>query len=271
MVENQTPIDQNSVMSTRSLVQLYDQKEGPAKPQTESVRYVNNAPATGKKPESSRSSTTLSSCEGARSPPLPNRPDYAGLQVVKSQENGSAVAAAIKSAGVQLSHPAQTSRKAPVPPPPRRSQRTLDGSNDEQNTFKMPLLGKPNNPLKASVTSTTPRKPLPLPVDRPALPKRPSTTSDIIPTHAATSQSISSRRPIPSPKGASPSYSSSASGQPSPHYAPQLSVDSLANAMVASSLASSRASSPSKPRPTLARHGSSRSNLLNAGDYLKHR
>lgn len=159
-----------------------------------------------------------------------------------------------------------TSRRGPAPPlpPPRRirkgdevaqqdrwkgstvSQSSEGNSSPSSYTSAVASLEPPAGvgKLTGDIPNTKVHTPL-SPSHKPRLPKRPSPS----PLHAKTSFGKddhlwvgrgSSRESTLDPRSRTP----------------QLTADSLANAMVASSLASSRASSPSKPTPPLPRRQS---------------
>ena len=263
-----TAVDGDLQRTTRSLVQLYEsgQSTKTTKPQTESVRYVGKPSRTITKPEAPRSTGVITSPASVRQPPSGDASTNVGSNPRETKSGDTAVVAAVKSASLQPAQPAESSRKAPLPPPPRRSQRPLDGAIDAQNGAGKRAVGKSDNyvpSLPIPLASTKPSAP---PANRPALPKRPSQRPDTTLLDPAPSSKAPRSPSIPSP-----SRNGFGKGQHSPSFTPQLSVDSLANAMVASSLASSRASSPARPRPALAQPESSKSRLLLSGDYLSRR
>ena len=261
-------VDGDVQRTTRSLVQLYEsgQSTKSTRPQTESVRYVGKPSRTVVKPAPPRSTAVTISPASVRQPPLGDASNKFDPNSRENQRGDTAIAAAVKSASLQPAQPAESSRKAPLPPPPRRSHRPLDGPVETQNGAGKRAMGKPDNSVPSPPIPLASTKPSAPPTNRPALPKRTSQRPD--PT---LSDATPSSKAAPSPSIPSPSRNGFGKGQNSPSFAPQLSVNSLANAMVASSLASSRASSPARPRPALAQRESSKSRLLLSGDYLSRR
>ena len=278
------PTDETPTAATASLVKLFESKQNTKAvgPVTQSVRYVTKsapgiASPTPIRPlkRSSSSATvplrTFSARSGLKETTLPD---------VSTASHVSAIAAVanfvpqVEVAGSS----AALSRQVPEPPAPRRRPKRspLDGSSEgDGTTFESyrgkPISGIPEPPstdftegfLNEAASSlqtgfqgreTAPRlrKRQPDPLLVPS--QLPSTTLQRSPLSSAKSFDKSSQSP-------SPLRPSRTTTRSSDSYNPQLTVDSLANAMVASSLASSRAPSPSKPPPLPPprRHGKSHS------------
>ena len=273
MSEANASLDITSVPATKSLVKLYEEKQSTNLNSTpvESIRYVKRTPPT-----------TIASPQPLR--PIPRPKPSASLLAATNSDNlyqnredrsvdtklepslGATIAAA-RSAGTgqeSSEGKALIPRKAPLPPPPRRSLKTLDGTT-EHGAIKQIQASSPRpQPAKAKIPSQPPPRrqslthtgssptshpqaiiptPSPSELSRPVLPPRTSSAAPTAP------------KPIPTPQRP---YSNSQSHQPH-----RLSIDSLANAMVASSLASSRHPSPAKTQPPYPppprRHPSTRS------------
>ena len=253
MDRNRSAVDQAPVRPTKSLVKLYETKEDPKpKPSaTESIRYVqkpslgssSKAPKPVPLPRSSSSTSVLPGPRPHLSAQISSRSQAKPVPPMKpaSLKDPGAATKAPPSSTMVI---ARDSHKAPLPPPPRRSQRALDSAQGKGGLRDMMSLPPTSHlvedvPILSTPTTTQPRPPPPpsRTNSQPVLHSEPSPS----PPRTVHEKSLSSRRPT------------------------RLSIDSLANAMVASSLASSRASSPSKPTPPPPRRRSSHRQVFQLG------
>jgi len=248
-----------------SLVKLFESKQPQMAPITHSVRYVNKLPPSIASPtpirplkrssiSTSVSLRTFSAAQGReRGSTISGRPSHVGAAAVAARLAGPLV-------------PVGTSTKRPVPM--ESMPRSRPESPGRRQIGKGPSLDGSHHRIEGSTVSNKDptesflnnvatglrSRPARLP-SRPTLPTRRSE-----PVAVPASTSISRRTP--------PSYQTLDKQISDPvrlgreitrssdSYVPQLTVDSLANAMVASSLASSRAASPTKhpPLPPPRRH-----------------
>ncbi len=258
-----------STKDTNSLVQLFEskQKPRPAGPLVESVRYVikPTPQVTIFRPSGPRLGSSSSANISLRS--LSTAP-VRGRGTITNAVSGSHVNTATDAAfpvkpttkAIQSEGPSTVPlRHLPQPPTPRRTTRnpSLDGPQDDEGyaitksasshkNHHTPFTDSTETFLNEAATdlnSRSGRSPT-----RPGLPTRHTEPG---PAH---SLSASSRPPLApyqtsSKESLEPVRPGRKLARMSDSYVPQLTVDSLANAMVASSLASSRAPSPSKPPP----------------------
>lgn len=141
----------------------------------------------------------------------------------------------------------------PEPPPPRRKPQRVIVPHPKPTTSEFSgeqRLSSSGSSYSSAVDKLpSPRRPSPSrPLPRSASDSLPKSRNEVAPTHAIQYRRTS-HGPEPKPSMTRQSTLSTTS------LVPQLSADSLANAMVASSLASSRAPSPTKPQlPPPRRH-----------------
>ncbi|KAL2037539.1 hypothetical protein N7G274_009820 [Stereocaulon virgatum] len=276
------PTDETPTAATASLVKLFESKQNTKTvgPVTQSVRYVTKSapgiasPTPIRPSKRSGSSATLP----LRTSSAKSGPKETTLSDVSTASHVRAIAAVanfVPPAELARSS-AAISRQVPEPPAPRRrSKRSpLDGSSEGDGTTSESYEGRPISgipqPSTTDVTegclneaasslqtrsqgreiATRLRKRQSSPLLVPS--QQRSTALRRPPLSSAKSFDKGSQSPNP----LRPSRTTTRS---SDSYIPQLTVDSLANAMVASSLASSRAPSPSKPPPLPPprRHGKS--------------
>ena len=280
----ESQVNTTSSGDTTSLVKLFESKQVSKMPVpvTHSVRYVSKLPQEIASPTPIRpvKKSVSSAIVPLRTFPSTSESDRETLENAPRAAHAGAVAAAARLA-VPSGAPKTGLRPSavssnPVPEPPRPRQRgkraTLEGASLTIAYKEKPAPGYPEEPSidVTHVQADTGRQEVPSP--RPIRNPNPS----IIPPHQA---SISgSRPPISSPssfdegnRSSSPLRSSRTTTRSPESYVPKLTVDSLANAMVASSLASSRAPSPGKPPPLPPprRHGKSYS-LFNQHHSQEH-
>lgn len=242
---------------TTSLVKLFESKEKNIAPVTHSVRHVTKPPPMTMTPTTKPPSTR--SVSSAITPQA--EPQIRANRARTLESSAKALNAGAAAAATNLAEPATrkslasttSARSAPEPPPPRRSGKrpSVDGSKESTgNTASTEEF------LNDAAAKLQPRS------GRPTLPKR---RTDSAITSIITKPATTSRPPLASYQSSDKSHPEAPrlSRKPtrrSDTYVPQLTIDSLANAMVASSLASSRAPSPSKPPPLpLPRRHSKRS------------
>lgn len=238
---------------TTSLVRLFESKQVPKAPApvTHSVRYVNKQLREIASPTPIRSvkrsmscaivplSTSLSTSESERET-LESAPRVAHAGPV-----AAATMLAVPSGAPETGIVPSAMSSNPVPEHPGPRQRGYPEELSTEIAYLQVEPGRQESP------STRPLR---------------SPNRSIIPSRQA---SVSgSRPPISSPssfdegyRSSSPLRSSRTTTLPTDNYVPKLTIDSLANAMVASSLASSRAPSPGRPPPLPPprRHGKSHS------------
>ncbi|MCJ1453659.1 Increased rDNA silencing protein [Mycoblastus sanguinarius] len=271
--------DETSIGATNVLINLFESKKPlqSATPLTHSVRYVTKpalaiASPTPVRPQARSKSSRIGSLQtfapGAESESvgsMSSHNSYVGTAVEPADAARAVVAKPVPSD--------PSLRKVPDPPAPRRTGKRppLDGSEDggkvvsarrSRSNFSSSIQASASQSteLFLSDTSAALRSRLGKP-ESDAFPlsiRRPISTT--VPSHL--SSTLSPRPPMPSSR----SYDHPKSSQEpvkagrrltrsSDTYVPHLTVDSLANAMVASSLASSRAPSPTKPAlPPPRRH-----------------
>ena len=287
--EADTPTATNSEVlttssgDTTSLVQLFESKQVPKLPApvTHSVRYVNKQSREIASPTPIRSvrrsmssaivplSTSLSTSESEREPlKRATRVAHAGSVAatarlaVPSGASKTGLAPSTMSSSLVPEHPGPSQREKPA---------ALEGASLPITYTKAPVSGYPEElSTEMAYLQAEPGR-QESPSTRPIRSPNPS----IIPSRQA---SVSgSRPPISSPSSFDEGYRSSSplrssrTTLPTDSYVPKLTIDSLANAMVASSLASSRAPSPGKPPPLPPprRHGKSYS-LFNQHHSQEH-
>ena len=276
------PTDETPTAATASLVKLFEskQKTKTVGPVTQSVRYVTKSapgiasptPIRPLKRSSSSATVPLRTFSAQSGPKETTLPDVSTASHVRAIAAVANFVPPAELAGSSAAFP----RQVPEPPAPRRRPKRspLDGSSEGNGTTsesyrEKPISGTPQpsttdftegflNEAASSLQKgvqqreTAPRlrkrqsDPLLVPS------QQPSTALRRPPLSSAKSFDKSSQSP-------SPLRPSRTTTRSSDSYIPQLTVDSLANAMVASSLASSRAPSPSKPPPLPPprRHGKS--------------
>ena len=267
----ESQINTTSTRDTTSLVKLFESKQIPKTPTpvTHSIRY-------SKPPQEIASPTPIrpvkrsvsSATVPLRTFPSTSESDRETLGNAPRISHAGAVAAAAKLAvpsgapKTGLGPSAVPSNPVPEPPGPRRrgKRTTLEGASLPINDKKSPVPGYPEEPS----TDTAYLQADPARQEGPSPRSIRSPTASIVPPHQA---SISaSRPPISSARSfdegnrsLSPLRSIRTTARSTDGYVPKLTVDSLANAMVASSLASSRAPSPHEPPPLPPprRHGKS--------------
>ena len=269
---------------TNSLVQLFESKQVPKVPAplTHSVRYVSKeqreiaSPTPIRPVKRSMSSaivplsTSLSTSESERET-LESAPRVAHARPV-----AAAVRLAVPSGAPETGLPpsAVSSNLVSEHPGPRqRGKRvTLEGAGLHTTYNKNRVSGYPEElSTETAYLQTEPGR-----QDSRSTRRTRSPNPSIIPSRQA---SASGSRPlISSPssfdegyRSSSPLRSTRTTTLPTDSYVPKLTIDSLANAMVASSLASSRAPSPGKPPPLppSRRHGKSYS-LFNQHHSQEH-
>lgn len=262
------PVDQALSAYTASLVELFESKQPQKAPITHSVRYVNKLPPSLASPTPIRplkrpttsASVSLRTCSAAQGRERGNttcqRPSHVGAAA------GAATSAGLL-APVETSLKIETSLKTPVPmklvsrsrpeppAPPRQIRKgpSLDGSHNNVETSvasDRALTESFLNNFAKDLRSSPGRSP-----GRPALPTR---RSEPVAVPLAPPSTTVSRPSLPSYQTfdklmSDPVRLGGKTTRLSDSYVPQLTVDALANAMVASSLASSRAPSPTKPSP----------------------
>lgn len=271
------PTDETPTAATTSLVKLFESKQNPktSAPVTESVRYVTKStpgiaipiPIRPLKRSSSSASVPLRTF-----PPNSGAKKETTLSDVSIASHVGAVATAAnliapaKPATAGLGPSATSSRQVPEPPDPRRRGKRppLGGSpHGGGMVSKSCLGGQISGSPQASTTDLTEgflnEATASLQVGlggREAAPPLPTRRSDPLLVPSRQPSTLTSRPPLfsarsfdKSNQSPSPLRSSRTTTRSSDSYVPQLTVDSLANAMVASSLASSRVPSPSKPPP----------------------
>ena len=278
------PGNTTSSVDTTSLVKLFESKQVPKMPTsvTHSVRYVSKPPQEIASPTPIRpvKRSVSSAIVPLRTFPSTSESDKETLKNAPKAAHAGAVAAAARLAvpsgapKTGLGPSARPSNPVPDPPHPRQrgKRATMEGARLPITYKEKPVPGYPEE-LSIDITSVQAdpgrqEGPSPRPIRNP-------TPSNIPPRQASIS---GSRPPISSPssfdegnRSSSPLRSSRTTTRSTDSYVPKLTVDSLANAMVASSLASSRAPSPGKPPPLPPprRHGRSYS-LFNQHHSQEH-
>ena len=261
-----------SSVDTTSLVKLFESKQVPKMPApvTHSVRYVSKPPQEIASPTPIRpvKRSVSSAIVPLRTFSSTSESDKETLKNAPKAAHAGAVAAAARlavSSGAPktgLGPSAQPSNLVPEPPQPRQrgKRATMEGASLPITYMEKPVPGFSEG-LSIDIFSVQAdpgrqEGPSPRPIRNP-------TPSKIPPRQASIS---GSRPPISSPSSSdggnqcsSPLRSNRTTARSTDSYVPKLTVDSLANAMVASSLASSRAPSPGKPPPLPPprRHGKS--------------
>ena len=265
------PTDVKPIGDANTLIKLFEsnQTQTPA-PIVHSVRYTNKVTLPTKRMEPVKSVSRSVSSTPLSLRPIPNPPVRVRGNTTSSIK-GTSVAAATKPAAVKPRESTRESKTStrtrevsaqivPDFPSPGRIEDILplDGPQDIHRSTVATIrvsqksefsAGDPTEEFLDTVTAGLRSRPSRSPA-RPALPKRytepadlPLTRSMTINSQPALTSQQSSRETVDPVRPVRKSMRSSDS------YIPQLTVDSLANAMVASSLASSRAPSPSKPPP----------------------
>ncbi len=269
---------------TTSLVKLFESKHVPKMPAplTHSVRYFSKPPQeiaspTPIRPVKRSASSTIVPLRTFPSTSESDRETFEnGPRVSDAGAVASAARLAVGSGAPKpgLGPSAVPSNLVPEPPGPRQrgKRATLEGASLPITYKESPVPGYPEV-LSTDITylQADPAQqegPSPRPIRSPA--------PSIVPPHQASTSA--SRPPISSARSfdegnrsLSPLRSSRTTTRSTDNYVPKLTVDSLANAMVASSLASSRAPSPRKPPPLPPprRHGKSYS-LFNQHHSQEH-
>ena len=267
-------VDGSPTRDANTLIKLFEsnQKTQAPAPIVHSVRYINKKTTpstTTREPESVRSAVRSVSSTTLPLPPVSNPPIRTRGDTTNSL-NGSSVAT-VTSPAVNLGESSSESKidtRSRAVSARQGSEYSslyktggslpLDGSQESHESSlatnripkaSEPSVGDPTERFLDEVTEDLKSRPSRSPA-RPTLPKRytepavlplgPSKTSASRPALVTQQTSTETSDPV-RPVRRSVRVSDS--------YVPQLSVNSLANAMVASSLASSRAPSPSKPPP----------------------
>ena len=269
---------------TTSLVQLFESKQVPQAPApvTHSVRYVSRPPREIASPTPIRPvkrsmssaivplSTSLSTSESEKET-LESAP-----RVAHAGPAAAAARLAVPSGAPEtgLAPSAISSNPVPEHPGPRQrgKRAALEDASLPITYKKNPVLGYPEELSTGTAYLQLEPGRQGSPPTRPTRSPNPS----IIPSRQA---SVSGSRPLISSlssfdegyRSSSPLRSSRTITLPRDSYVPKLTIDSLADAMVASSLASSRAPSPGKPPPLPPprRHGKSYS-LFNQHHSQEH-
>ncbi|KAL9640821.1 MAG: hypothetical protein Q9164_000056 [Protoblastenia rupestris] len=239
---------------TSSLVQLYESKRTtkPSASGTHSIRYASRPLPKNASPKSiktlARATTSAISLPSPQQPPFTKSwPSHTGVIVVPAR---------LADTSPKI---ATGSRQNPSKPPPQGSQPNLDGPTDGNG--RLPTVHDTTGGLNLSKLDVE-RVSTPLTEAHSEIPSYSTRESDHL-----FAMHLPPESQKPSPTQASRVFDEGGQKLRStrPHqgiarasdtFVPQLSVDSLANAMVASSLASSRAPSPSRPPPPPPRrHG----------------
>ena len=254
-------LNESPAPSARSLVQLYESKQtsAPLTRTTRSVRYAGRQLPVIASPKPIRPLARANTSASVLSadPPVVRTQFKQQLPLGKLDPSHiGAVAAAANLAGPAPEVTIGGRRIAPKPPAPRRTQHLLDRTLDgvESKTLSNDLIGRPRSAKSISETASPPSitsssltySPVPslqrqqsaIPLSTPVLsgPGKPPARQGL-------------KVPVLHRRNTQPTGPVSEVMRTPDSYVPQLSVDSLANAMVASSLASSRAPSPTKPVP----------------------
>ena len=235
---------------TSSLVQLYESKRRtkPSASSTHSIRYASRPLPNNASPKSiktlARATTSAISLPSPQQPPLKTPwPSHSGVIVVP---------ATLADTSPKI---ATGSRHNASEPPPQGSQPNSDGPPDGNGnvpTLRDTIGGLNLSKLDVETVST------PLTEAHSEMPSRSTREhDDVFPPGSQKPSPIQASRVLD--EGGQKLQSTrphQGIARASDTFVPQLSVDSLANAMVASSLASSRAPSPSRPPPPPPRrHG----------------
>ena len=275
--------DSTPIAATNLLVQLFESKN-PAKPSKPEMRmrhvakspYVAEAPTSTRPPLSSRA--TLPSPKpladmGAsdlpeKLPGLPASVNPAFWGVIESEANVLKSATLASTSGLQLS--GHRRKNPPEPPPPRKSSlisRPPLSTTISAYSFTKDPENISSSSSYASANGSIIEEPHPDERSLESAAQEKISEADTPQAIRASSRSFSRgfepRLLRPSPNDASQRRGLPRTAKlsqdvvlPSTFPQPQLTVDSLANAIVASSIASSRAPSPTKSTPTLSRHHS---------------
>ena len=257
---------------TTSLVQLFESKQVPKVPApvTHSVRYVSKQPREIASPTPIRPvkrsmssaivplSTSLSTSESERET-LESAPRVAHAGPIAATAR-LAVSSGAPETGLAPSAVSSNPVSEHPGPLQRGKRAALEGASLHITYKKNPVSGYPEElSTEAAYLQAEPGR-----QESPSTRPTRSPNHSIIPSRQA---SVSGSRPLilslssfdEGYRSSSPLRSSRTTTLPTDSYVPKLTVDSLADAMVASSLASSRAPSPGKPPPLPPprRHGKS--------------
>ena len=274
------PVDASAVGDTDTLIKLFEskQKADTSPPIAHSVRYV----AKHTLPDANSEPTELPLSLGSSTTPslhplssTTSRKTEVTTRPVKNSNVGTTALSAKGRLTEPSERPASTARSRTI-----SSRQVSEPLAPHKTILSVPLDGSQDSDgpsVTSSQSSKAPKVSITDPTEvflnetaldissrpvrsqaRPALPIRHTEPAGL--PLARTSKTIS--RPVlgihkPTQGLLDPLQSARTPVRSSDSYVPQLSVDSLANAMVASSLASSRAPSPSKPPalPPPRRHG----------------
>ena len=246
-------LSKTSMPDARSLVQLYESKRTvtPQSSSSTSIRYANRIPPPIASPKPIRLLGPADSSAKVLSAIRPEAPSTAQERTTlkkPSLSRNDTIAAVAKLVEPTPEANATSNRLIPEPPPPRRSRRILDESTDTKagipsNDYSIrgsDVLRSDMETVSSPSRANSKAPPVPMrQSDRETFTDLPS-ASQKPPAIYAFMNHAESR------EAAKPTRPSQEITRTSDTYVPQLSVDSLANAMVASSLASSRAPSPAK-------------------------
>ena len=265
-----TSVEGNVGGDTSSLVELYEsrQKHQSSGPVTHSVRYVaDSRPSAG--PLTRK--TTLSRVPSRGTLPFINGRETEHIMppAESSKMKATGANARLEKSTREVTQDTELPIKLPRHMPDslnfhRSGRHSLDGLQDSEETITASIRTPPIPIISASQATETFLNDATLRLastsnrssNRPGLPTRHTepTVMSLTPEFTIASSSSPASRDIST---SSRVRSSRTIARSSDTYVPQLNVDSLANAIVASSLASSRAPSPAKtpPLPPPRRHG----------------
>ncbi|KAL9128934.1 MAG: hypothetical protein Q9217_002488 [Psora testacea] len=254
-----------STPATRSIVQLYEsgQSTKPLNRTTHSIRYTGRAPPTIVNPRPirplARANSSASVLSATLQDGLSNVQQQPAVKKPDPSHIGTVAAAVAELAGPTLEATAESKGRVPELPPPRRSRPVSIGSVDTNARISSvdTSMGRTRISEPDMTEMSLPSKEARSIVPSPPVRKSDAELSTRLPQASRNrpviqaSRSLNESRQIHQPTRPSQDVT-----RLSDSYIPQLSVNSLANAMVASSLASSRAASPTKPiPPPPRRHG----------------